>query len=179
MTRRKGEQLAREGEECKAEQAALFEQLSSCVSESARLKNDALKAGQQAQYDLQAAILRNEYLEQQLGERIGLLAEERDRRAHLERQLVIVATSDEAVHLALKTNNDGVLIKLSGIHATLEALGSDKEPAKLAVKTLATIQALNAQHSSNADDLSSIRDMVESIDDGQAKCASITLVCRY
>ncbi|KAK0840662.1 hypothetical protein LTS02_017121, partial [Friedmanniomyces endolithicus] len=146
---------------CKAEQAALFEQLSSCVSESARLKNDALKAGQQAQYDLQAAILRNEYLEQQLGERIGLLAEERDRRAHLERQLVIVATSDEAVHLALKTNNDGVLIKLSGIHATLEALGSDKEPAKLAVKTLATIQALNAQHSSNADDLSSIRDMVD------------------
>ncbi|KAK0840619.1 hypothetical protein LTR03_010418 [Friedmanniomyces endolithicus] len=161
VTRRKGEQLAREGEECKAEQAALFEQLSSCVSESARLKNDALKAGQQAQYDLQAAILRNEYLEQQLGERIGLLAEERDRRAHLERQLVIVATSDEAVHLALKTNNDGVLIKLSGIHATLEALGSDKEPAKLAVKTLATIQALNAQHSSNADDLSSIRDMVD------------------
>ena len=179
VTRRKGEQLAREGEECKAEQAALFEQLSSCVSESARLKNDALKAGQQAQYDLQAAILRNEYLEQQLGERIGLLAEERDRRAHLERQLVIVATSDEAVHLALKTNNDGVVIKLSGIYATLEALGSDKEPAKLAVKTLATIQALNAQHSSNADDLSSIRDMVESIDDGQAKCASITLVCRY
>ncbi|KAK0255307.1 hypothetical protein LTS09_009694 [Friedmanniomyces endolithicus] len=161
VTRRKGEQLAREGEECKAEQAALFEQLSSCASESARLKNDALKAGQQAQYDLQAAILRNEYLEQQLGERIGLLAEERDRRAHLERQLVTVATSDEAVHLALKTNNDGVLIKLSGIHATLEALGSDKEPAKLAVKTLAAIQALNAQHSSNADDLSSIRDIVD------------------
>ncbi|KAK1070425.1 hypothetical protein LTR74_004103 [Friedmanniomyces endolithicus] len=161
VTRRKGEQLTREGEECKAEQAALFEQLSSCASESARLKNDALKAGQQAQYDLQAAILRNEYLEQQLGERIGLLAEERDRRAHLERQLVTVATSDEAVHLALKTNNDGVLIKLSGIHATLDALGSDKEPAKLAVKTLAAIQALNAQHSSNADDLSSIRDMVD------------------
>ncbi|KAK0814429.1 hypothetical protein LTR87_003882 [Friedmanniomyces endolithicus] len=161
VTRRKGEQLAREGEECKAEQAALFEQLSSCASESARLKNDALKAGQQAQYDLQAAILRNEYLEQQLGERIGLLAEERDRRAHLERQLVTVATSDEAVHLALKTNNDGVVIKLSGIYATLEALGSDKEPAKLAVKTMAAIQALNAQHSSNADDLSSIRDMVD------------------
>ncbi|KAK0936016.1 hypothetical protein LTR29_012388 [Friedmanniomyces endolithicus] len=168
VTRRKGEQLAREGEECKAEQAALFEQLSCCASESARLKNDALKVCQQTQCDLQAADLRNEYLEKQLGERIGLLAEERDRRAHLERQLVTVATSNEAVHLALKTNSSAVLEKLSGISAILEALGSDKEQAKLAVKTWAAIQALNAQHGSNADDLTSIRDMVESIGDGVA-----------
>ena len=162
-TRRKGEQLAQEGGDRKAEQAALFQQLSMCAEKSAQLKDQALRACQEAQSDLQAAQIRNEYLEKQLSERIGLLAEERDRRAQLERQLVTVASSDEHLLRALKQNNDAVLDKLFEIHATLEDDESQKTSVEMVEKTLAAVQGLNTQQSSNADDLVSVKDMVEAL----------------
>ncbi|TKA79018.1 hypothetical protein B0A55_03164 [Friedmanniomyces simplex] len=172
VTRRKGDELIQEGEDRKAEQAALFEQISSCAEKSAQLKDQALKACQEAHFDVQAVHLRNEYLEKQLSERIGLLAEERDRRAHLERQLVTVASSDEVVRRTLKSNNDAVLDKLYEIHATLEDAGNDKIPAEMVEKTLAAIQALTSQQSSNADDLVSVKDMIESISDSVTSLAT-------
>ncbi|KAK3647130.1 hypothetical protein LTR22_013923 [Elasticomyces elasticus] len=166
-TRRNGEKLTQEGEQRKAEQAALFEQLSSCAEKSAQLKDQALKACQEAHSELQAAHLRNEYLEKQLGERIGLLAEERDRCSQLQRQLTTVVQPDNTAFLAtLKRNNDIVLDKLFEIHATLEESVSNTKPVEMVEKTLAAIQALTTQHSSNADDILSVKAIVESMEEG-------------
>ncbi|KAK4896932.1 hypothetical protein LTR27_005179 [Elasticomyces elasticus] len=166
-TRRNGEKLTQEGEQRKAEQAALFEQLSSCAEKSAQLKDQALKACQEAHSELQAAHLRNEYHEKQLGERIGLLAEERDRCAQLQRQLTTIVQPDNTALVAqLKRNNDTVLDKLFEIHATLEESASNTKPVEMVEKTLAAIQALTTQHSSNADDILSVRTIVESMEEG-------------
>ncbi|KAK5688739.1 hypothetical protein LTS10_000717 [Elasticomyces elasticus] len=166
-TRRNGEKLTQEGEQRKAEQAALFEQLSSCAEKSAQLKDQALKACQEAHSELQAAHLRNEYLEKQLGERIGLLAEERDRCAQLQTQLTTIVQPDNTAFLAtLKRNNDTVLDKLFEIHATLEESASNTKPVEMVEKTLAAIQALTTQHSSNADDILSVKTIVESMEEG-------------
>ncbi|KAK5124874.1 hypothetical protein LTR85_001064 [Meristemomyces frigidus] len=166
-TRRKGEQLAREGEDRKAEQTALFEQLSTCAEKSAQLKDQALRACQDAQVELQAAHLQNNYLEQQLSERVGLLAEERDRRSQLERQLATAASSDETVLRALKSNNDAVMDKLFEIHAVIEDAEDGKRITEMMDKALAAVQALTSQDSANADDLASVKGMVESMSERQ------------
>ena len=163
VTRRKGEQLAQEGEDRKAEQVALFEQLSTCAEKSAQLKDQALKACQDAQSQLQTAHLRNNYLEEQLSERVGLLAEERDRRSQLERQMANKASRDETVVRALKRNNDAVLDKLFEIHAVVEDTESERKTTDLMETALAAVQALTSQHSANADDLVSVKGMVESL----------------
>ncbi|KAK4549367.1 hypothetical protein LTR36_006364 [Oleoguttula mirabilis] len=163
-TRRKGEQLAREGDDRKAEQTVLFEQLSTCADKSAQLKDQALRACHDAQAELQAAHLQNHYLEQQLSERVGLLAEERDRRSQLERQLATAASSsDETVVRALKSNSDAVLDKLFEIHAAIEDAEDGKQTTEMIEKALAAVQALTSQHSANADDLASAKNMIESL----------------
>ena len=163
ITHRKGEQLEQEGKDRKAEQNALFEQLSACAEKSAQLEDEALKACQDAQLELQAAHLRNNYLEQQLSERVGLLAEERDRRSQLEKQLATAASSDEAVVRALKSNNNAVLDKLFEIHAVIEGAESDKKTSEMVKKALAAVQALTSQHSTNADNIISVKDMIDSL----------------
>ncbi|KAK5135786.1 hypothetical protein LTR08_004612 [Meristemomyces frigidus] len=163
ITRRRGEQLAHEGEDRKAEQVALFEQLSTCAGKSAQLKDQALRACQDAQSQLQAAHFRNSYLEEQLSERVGLLAEERDRRSQLERQLATAASSDETIVRAAKRNNDAILDKLFEIHAVIENTESEEKTTDMMEKALAAVQALTSQHSANADDLASVKGMVESL----------------
>lgn len=162
-TRRKGEQLNSEVELCRAEHSALFEQLSACAQKSAQLKDQALRACQEAQSDVQAAHLRNDYLEQQLSERIGLLAEERDRRAQLERQLANAASSDEAILRAIKTSNNIVLDKLFEIHAVVDDVERGKKAAELLEKTIADIQALASQQTTNANGIASVKSTVESL----------------
>lgn len=163
VTRRKGEQLSQVGEDRKVEQTVLFQQLSSCAEKSTQLKHEALKACQEIQSELQAAQLRNNYLEQQLSERVGLLAEERDRRSQLERQLTTATHSDEAVLRAINSNNDAVLDKLFEMHAFLEDAGSSSHTTEITEKTLAALQALTSQHSANADDILSARSLIESL----------------
>ena len=63
----------------------------------------------------------------------------------------------------MKRDNDAVLDKLFEIHAVIEDTESEKKATDLMEKALAAVQALTSQHSANADDLISVKSMVESL----------------
>ena len=162
-TRRRSERLAQESEERKAEQNALLEQLSDCAERSAQLQSSALKTCQETQSDLKMAQQQSNYLEQQLNEKVGLLAEERDRRLHQEARSVSDAGSNQAVLSALKANHDALLDQLYLIRTLIEDAENDKKSSDLMEKVLAAVQALTSQQSANADDLLSMTDDMQSL----------------
>ncbi|KAI6888706.1 hypothetical protein KC360_g2603 [Hortaea werneckii] len=155
-TRRRSERLIQEGEERKAEQHVLLEQLSDCAEKSAQLQSSALKACQETHSELKMAQQQNNYLEQQLHEKVGLLAEERDRRAQQEARSVSDAGSNQAVLSALKVNQESLLEQLYLLRTLIEDDENDKRSTDLVEKVLAAVQALTSQHSANADDLLSM-----------------------
>ena len=167
--RRKGEQLTQEGEDHKAERDALSNQLNVCAERSAQLKDEALKACQETQSELQAAILHRNYLDQQLSEKVGLLAEERDRRSHLERQLTSTANSDQTPFRRLKSDSDTMFDKLYEIHAALEESQSTAQTSDLLEKTLAAVQAVNSQTIATADDIISVKALLETLSERYAQ----------
>ncbi|KAI7213840.1 hypothetical protein KC352_g16829, partial [Hortaea werneckii] len=162
-TRRRSERLIQEGEERKAEQHVLLEQLSDCAEKSAQLQSSALKACQETQSELKMAQQQNNYLEQQLNEKVGLLAEERDRRVQQEARAVSDAGSNQAVLSALKANHDALLDQLYLIRTLIEDAENDKKSTDLVEKVLAAVQALTSQQSANADDLLSMTGDMQSL----------------
>ncbi|KAI6865931.1 hypothetical protein KC323_g4157 [Hortaea werneckii] len=162
-TRRRSERLIQEGEERKAEQHVLLEQLSDCAEKSAQLQSSALKACQETQSELKIAQQQNNYLEQQLNEKVGLLAEERDRRVQQEARAVRDAGSNQAVLSALKVNHDALLDQLYLIRTLIEDAENDKKSTDLVEKVLAAVQALTSQQSANADDLLSMTGDMQSL----------------
>ncbi|KAI6831995.1 hypothetical protein KC342_g7550 [Hortaea werneckii] len=155
-TRRRSERLIQEGEERKAEQHFLLEQLSDCAEKSAQLQSSALKACQETHAELKMAQQQNNYLEQQLNEKVGLLAEERDRRAQQDARSVSDAGSNQAVLSALEANQESLLEQLYLLRTLIEDAQNDKRSIDLVEKVLAAVQALTSQHSANADDLLSM-----------------------
>ncbi|KAI7563284.1 hypothetical protein KC316_g12720 [Hortaea werneckii] len=162
-TRRRSERLIQEGEERKAEQHVLFEQLSDCAEKSAQLQNSALKACQETQSELKIAQQQNNYLELQLNEKVGLLAEERDRRVQQEARSVSDAGSNQAVLSALKANHDALLDQLHLIRTLVEKYEDDRKSTDLVEKVLAAVKALTSQQSANADDLLSMTGDLQSL----------------
>ena len=162
-TRRKSEQLVQEKDDRKAERDALYRQLSDCAERSTDLKDRALRACQETQSQLQTAVQRSEYMDQQLNEKVGLLAEERDRRAQLERQLASVASSDDKVLQMLKANNDVIVGKLNDVHTALQQDQSEKETLSWVEKTFAEVQALSSGTAGTMKDVSSVKELVEKL----------------
>ncbi|KAI6818917.1 hypothetical protein KC352_g9457 [Hortaea werneckii] len=162
-SRRRSERLIQEGEERKAEQHDLLEQLSDCAEKSAQLQSSALKACQETQSELKIAQQQNNYFDQQLNEKVGLLAEERDRRVQQEARAVSDAGSNQAVLSALKANHDALLDQLYLIRTLIEDAENDKKTTDLVEKVLAAVQALTSQQSANVDDLLSMTGDMQSL----------------
>lgn len=161
-TRRKSELLTQEKDDRKAERDALFDELNICAERSAQLKTQALKACQETHAELQLATLRADYLDQQLGEKVGLLAEERDRRSQLERQLASVSSSDETVFRALQSNTNDILDKLYEIRGDIEEAKTNDEISDMLKSTLAAVQGLNSQVTGTAD-IADVKGLIEAL----------------
>lgn len=162
VTKRRGDELAREGDDCKAQNAALYDKLSACTEKSVRLKDEALNLCRQAIEERLKACERNEWLERRVDELSGLLVEERDRRTEVERRL------DEAHNTtlvrAIQSSHDTLIEKLYEIQ---EAAGTESKifttVSEMIASILAAVQALTSQHSSNADDICSVQASLKTI----------------
>lgn len=157
--RRKHDRVFQQSKDQMDEQTALFGQLSACAEKAYELKTEAMKICQESQTELQIASLRIETLESQLSERLGLLAEERDRRAQLERQLTSTGSDEKILH-AIKRHNDVVIDKLFEIHATVEQAGNADTVSEKICEAMTAIQALK---SASADEIVSIKATVEDL----------------
>ena len=168
-TRRKSEQLAQDEEGRKAERDALFEQLGICAERSAHLKDRALKTCQETQEELQKALQSGTYFEQQLSEKVGLLSEERDRRAQLERQLASALESNQSALQTLQSNSDAMIEKLYEIHEDLKADDRHKEMYEILGKTFGIIQALNSETTSIVEGVTDVKGLVEGLGERSVK----------
>ena len=167
--RRKSEELVLESQACKADREALLQQMNSCTERSSQLKNEALKACSDTQGELQAAVLRANYLDQQLNEKVGLLAEERDRRAQLERHLLSAGDPSDSIRRAMKKDNDALVDKLHLLHATLESTSTDSKIFDTLSQVREAIQAASSQAKTNATDVALTKQLVEALGDRFAR----------
>ncbi|KAF2091495.1 hypothetical protein K490DRAFT_52700 [Saccharata proteae CBS 121410] len=88
--------LIDENRQRKAERDHLVDQLSIRTEKASALRKLMTKALREAEASYERANQHKEYLEQQLSEKVGLLAEERNRRAELEKQLNVTATTNHS-----------------------------------------------------------------------------------
>lgn len=163
VARHNTDDLAKEAQDRKAEQADICRRISDCVERSTKLRDQAFKALQDVQPEMQGYRLKINYLEQQLSERVGLLAEERDRRSQLEKQMASAVSSDETLQRTLKENHGAALNKLSEIHASLDESNDMRVLIERVEQALVALQGLNSQQIANSDVILSIKTLVESL----------------
>nr|POF20123.1 hypothetical protein CFP56_71745 [Quercus suber] len=163
------EEVAKECSNREQVQVDLSRIVSNCAEQTTKVKNRTLQTLQEARIEIDEYRVKNRYLEQQLSERVGLLAEERDRRSQLERQLVSASSAANEVHRSIALHHEKELDELVLVQARIEQ--HQDSSAKLAEKiqdTMALIQGLNTQESSNLHDLISIRSNIECLSQSMA-----------
>ncbi|KAK3691772.1 hypothetical protein LTR37_018430 [Vermiconidia calcicola] len=177
-SRRKAEQLALDDENRKAEHNALLEQLRTGSEQSSLLRDRALRACNDAQSELQPAIQRGDYLEQQLSEKVGLLSAERDRCAKLERQITSTAESEKNLLKMLTANHNTILEKLYEFQAMSQKVREEDVAAADKLEALsANVQGLNSSATATVEGISAIRELVDSMsqrltkEDGETSAA--------
>ncbi|KAK3705738.1 hypothetical protein LTR37_013181 [Vermiconidia calcicola] len=169
-SRRKAEQLALDDENRKAEHNALLEQLRTGSEQSTQLRDRALRACNDAQKELQPAIQRGDYLEQQLSEKVGLLSAERDRCSKLERQITSAAESEKNLLKMLTANHETILEKLFEIQTvSREAREDDLAAADKLEALSANVQSLNSNATATVEGILSIRELVDSMSERLTK----------
>lgn len=147
------------------ERKELLKTLNECAESASQQRNAALEVCSEMQVQLQAAVLRADYLDQQLNEKVGLLAEERDRRAQLERRMLSTSDSCDADRAVIKKGHDALLDKLFLIHATLEGNAADGQTSQLLSQILEAVQTISAQSKTSADDATLTKGLVEALGD--------------
>lgn len=154
------------------EREGLLRTLNECAERASQQRNVALEACSETQIQLQAAILRADYLDQQLSEKVGLLAEERDRRAQLERRMLSASDSSDADRALIKKGQDALLDKLFLIDATLESNSADSQTSQLLSQVLEAVQTISTQTKTSADDATVTKGLVEALGDRSVCCVS-------
>ena len=161
--RQKGEDLTESLHERKAEQAMLLEQISKSAEESSALKEDTLNSLREVKSELDVAKIRCSYLEKQLHDNAGLLAEERDFRAKLQSQLTSSQFSGETVVHQLKLNNVAILDKLCLIHTEIETGENHTDLAEMLDAAAETVQNLGLQQMTAEKDITAIKDLLQAL----------------
>ncbi|KAH9810745.1 hypothetical protein Tdes44962_MAKER05976 [Teratosphaeria destructans] len=162
-TRRTSEKLSRGAERRMTRQNVFHQELSECANRSMELKNEAIKACHELQSNLQRASTRNEYLEQQVSEHMGMLAEERSRTMRLETQLSNASSDVVSILGTIKQNSTEMLDKLFELHADIEFRDKTKETSELIETTMSTIRQLNSGESDHANDMDSMKILIEGV----------------
>lgn len=158
------------------EREILYSELSIRAEQSADLLKQAVKDRRELSSDLELAVAQNEYLNKQLSEKVGLLAEERGRYAQLEQQLASAATSDEKVLQIMKSNSDAILQKLQGMRALLEEAQSDKQAMTLLQETFTAVQDLDSTSAATQSDVACAKELVEKlVEKLDERCVQSTL----
>lgn len=152
----KSEELIRELDATKTMQTALLEK-------SAELRDEALKLAREARQELTEMTRHATQLKEQLDEKCGMLAEEKNARLQLQSQPR--PSSSEDISRLLKSQTDAVFDKLFEIHAEIEDNGAD-EMTQMLEKLLAATQGLNSQQVATIEDIASIKEIVDSMSEG-------------
>lgn len=171
--RRRSEELLDGHNDSRQEHSALIEDVRQASEHALQVRNKALENCRELQSDLDAATLRTDYLSQQLSEKAGMLVEERDSRARLERLLSSATQSDEAIMKSLKSNADAILDKLYEVHATLEKGQADDTVTELLQQTFAVVQGATSDTTEAVDQIASVKGLVETISERYVEHASI------
>ena len=160
-TRAKCEKLTDEARNYKEERKALFDQLNTCTQASAQLKEQTLETCQQSQSQLNELAHHNKYLELRLHEKVGMLTEERDRRAQLEQQLAKNGASSEDMLRAITSSNSAILEKLYEVQESFQQGKENEEATDMLQKAFAAVQALSSETTVTMEDVSTVKGLVE------------------
>nr|POE75547.1 hypothetical protein CFP56_53659 [Quercus suber] len=144
-------------------QLDLCRTVSHSAERTTKVRIHTLQALHEARAEIDDYRLKNQYLEQQLSERVGLLSEERDRRSLLERRLAGSSTAaNDELQRSLKLYHEKELDELYLVQANVDQHRNDSTKLTERVEdTMVFMQDLATRESLNSRDLSSMRVNIE------------------
>lgn len=159
---RKREELRQQITDLEEQRESLRDQLSTWETRTADLKTEMAEARSKAQTESQNAGALGKYLEQQLSEKVGMLAEERDRRSQLEKQLALRLSSEGEVTELLASSRDAILDKLTELCTHVRETGGTGISGALK-EILEGMQALDSRAGCTVEEMATTKDMVEQL----------------
>ena len=159
---RKREELRQQVTDLEEQRESLRDQLSTWETRTANLKTEMAETCSKAQTESENAAALGKYLEQQLSEKVGMLAEERDRRSQLEKQLALRLSSEGEVKELLADSRNAILDKVT------ELCTNDRETQGSSVsgalkKILEGMQALDSRAGYTVEELTTTKDLIEQL----------------
>lgn len=141
------------------------------IENSKRLKNEVAKQCQAASFKVSLAESRIILLEEDLKQKIGSLAEEKNLREQLQAQLNTIEGTKKAMLEQISRGKNEVLDKLYEIHATLEENENREGLTNMLQTTMTAIQDLNNKPETAIDEITSIKSMMESLTEKSVQCS--------
>ena len=173
---RKRKALVKEGEVLRVEREALSQEINKHYEEALKTRSDAGALCTGLSKELNEQITRGNYLEQELKEKVGMLAEERDSRARLENQLketkalheLRIGTekaTEQRMEEMLRDSSKALCDKLTDLCEAIEGDPNQASVASLTAEMSTAIGSLSAQAGTTVNDLSTVKDLISKLNE--------------
>ena len=155
-------------------QSAKFDEVNGHINDCQKIKREAVKLAREKDEELHRTVLHRDQLQQQLGDTAGVLSEQRDRCAKLERQL---QESEKKFIDSLEVNqknHNAMLDQLHLIHAAVEDEQSKGGTTKMIEQLRSAAEAIGSPANSAIQDVAGVKALVEALDEkfvSPHKCA--------
>ncbi|KAK3678542.1 hypothetical protein LTR78_001840 [Recurvomyces mirabilis] len=153
------ERLIHTCQERELEHEDLYKRLQQMATRVANDREQGLEASRELKTELDAARVRNEYLESYLSDTKGSLIEERDRRSQVEAQLAAMAETLSTTH----HHHEAVLEKLEEIDIVLSASTAREQLTGFVEKVSAALRGLDGQQTDTANDVVSVIELLKTL----------------
>ncbi|KAK4580086.1 hypothetical protein LTR86_000288 [Recurvomyces mirabilis] len=153
------ERLIHTCQEHKLEHDDLCKRLQQMATQVADDREQGLEASRELKTELDAARVRNEYLESYLSNTKGSLIEERDRRSQVEAQLTAMTESLSTTH----HHHEAVLEKLEEIDIVLSESTAREQLTEFVEKVSAALRGLDGQQTDTANNVVSVIELIKTL----------------
>lgn len=152
----------------------LLQQLNGSAAKSSQLKEEAMKACHVARTELSAANMHASHLQEQLKEKIELLAEEKAFREQIHTRVISATNCGDALLETLRTTEKAILDKVAAIATPTAGPESEDVVSEQLEKILAAVQELNGKHTATVTDVVSVKGIVERLAERSANGSCIS-----
>ncbi|KAK5012994.1 hypothetical protein LTR39_003866, partial [Cryomyces antarcticus] len=157
--------LVLEGSRSEKEREKVQQYLASCMEKSIQVRDDAIKVCTETWAQVQEMNQSKIFLEAQLGEKVGLLAEERDRRMLLEKHLAVTAQTHESIKKLMQQDTQTIVNKILELDITAETAAKDKKNGEMLKECLKLTQALHGAELVTMSDVKKVEDLLKILSD--------------
>ncbi|KAK4996803.1 hypothetical protein LTR66_003672 [Elasticomyces elasticus] len=163
-------ELAQDLSNQKKETEAILQQMQTCIERCRKIKDDLNLCVREARHEVETALMSRRMTEAQLSEKVGLLAEERDRRTKLEKELADTKIEHERILRTIESNLERLMDQIRVISAATEVETGDKLMAAKLDQCLHGIKGLQSQKVASVENIQDVRASMTELSDSISTC---------